>query len=102
MKTIGDYCGILKKINIIIKNIENDLNTYLNEIHIIEELIKIMDYNPNTRKNIIKDIRNCLTENEKIIQKNLPNKNNKLIENFYEMNESLKKIKNEQTKEKIL
>ena len=74
IKTIGDMWYI-KKTNIIIKIIDNDLNTYLSEIHINEKLIKLIDYNPNTRKNIIKDIRNCLHENTKIIQKNPPNKN---------------------------
>ena len=59
-----------------------------------------MDYNPNTKKIIIKDIRNYLIENTRIIQKNQPQKNTKLIENFNKMNESLKKIKNEQTKDK--
>ena len=98
--SIGDYCGILKNINKILKDMDDDLNTYLNELYIIDELIKIMDYNPNTKKIIIKDIRNYLIENTRIIQKNLPQKNTKLIENFNKMNESLKKIKNEQTKDK--
>ena len=99
--SFGDYCGILKNIYKIIKDIDYDLNTYLNELYIIDELIKIIDYNPNTKKSIIIDIRNYLTENARIIQKNLPNKNTKLIENFIEMNKSLKKIKNVQTIDKF-
>ena len=100
MESIGNYCGILKEINKIVKNINDDLGTYLNELYIIDELIKIMDYNPNTKKKIIEEIRNKLTENAIIIQKNQSNKNTKLIENFYGMNESLKKIKNEHSKNK--
>ena len=99
--SFGDYCGILKNIYKIIKDIDNDLNTYLNELYIIDELIKIIDYNPNTKKTIIIDIRNYLTENTRIIQKNMPNKNTNLIENFNKMNESLKKIKNVQTIDKF-
>ena len=98
--SVGSYCGILKDIYKIIKNINDDLNTYLNELYIIDELTKIIDYNPNTQKKIIEEIRNNLTENAIIIQKNHPNKNTKLIENFKNMNEKIKQIKNEQTKVK--
>ena len=98
--SVGSYCGILKDIYKIIKNINDDLYTYLNELYIIDELTKIIDYNPNTQKKIIEEIRNNLTENAIIIQKNQPNKNTKLIENFKDMNEKIKQIKNEQTKVK--
>ena len=98
--SVGSYCGILKDIYKIIKNINDDLYTYLNELYIIDELTKIIDYNPNTQKKIIEEIRNYLTENAIIIQKNLPNKNTKLIENFKGMNEKIKQIKKEQTKDK--
>ena len=98
--SIGDYCGMLKNINKIVKNIDDELKTYLNELYIIDEMIKIMDYNPNTKKIIIQDIRYSLVEISRIVQKNLPNKNDKLIENFYKINESLKQIKNEKTKKK--
>jgi hypothetical protein len=47
---IGNYCGILKSIYKIVKNIDDDLHTYLNELYIIDELIVIIDYNPNTKK----------------------------------------------------
>ena len=98
--SIGDYYIFLKNINKIIKNIDDELNVFLNELYIIDELINIIEYNPNTNKIIIQNIRNCLIENSRIIQKNLPNEITKLIENFYKMNEELKKIKNKQTKEK--
>ena len=98
--SIGDYCGILKKINKILKNINDDLNIYLNELYIIDELIQIIEYNPNVSKKIIVDIRNNLTENTKIIQKNQSNKNSQLRENLKKMIESLAKIKNNQTENK--
>ncbi len=47
IESIGSYSGILKEINKIVKNIDNDLYTYLNEIYIIDELIEIIYYNPN-------------------------------------------------------
>ena len=50
MESIGSYCGILKEINKIVKNINDELGTYLDELYIIDELIKIMNYNPNTKK----------------------------------------------------
>ena len=100
IESIGSYCGILEEINKIVKNIDDELRTYLNELYIIDELIKIMDYNPNTRKNIIEEIRSKLTENAIIIQKDQPNKNIKLIENFKDVNDLLPKIKNEFSKDK--
>ena len=101
IESIGTYCGILKDIYKIVKNIDDDLYTYLNELYIIDELIIIIDYNPNTKKKVIEDIRNYLSENAKIIQKNQYNKNDKLIENFKNMNERIKAIKNDQTKNKF-
>ena len=100
IESIGSYCGILEEIYKIIKNIDDELYTYLNELYIIDELIKVINYNPNTRKIIIEEIRNKLTENAMIIQKNQPNKNTKLIENFKGMNDLLLQIKNEKTKDK--
>ena len=98
--SIGSYCGILKDIYKIIKYLDSDLLTYLNELYIIDELIKIMEYNPNTKKSFIEEIRDNLVENILIIQKNQPNKNTKLIENFNSLNELLQKIKNIETKDK--
>ena len=97
---ISDYCGILKKIYKIVKNIDNNLKTYLNELYIIDELIKIMDYNPTTKKIIIKDIRDYLIKSARIIQQNLPEKDTLLIENFKKLNELLNIIKKEETKGK--
>ena len=87
IESIASYCGILNDIYKIVKNIDDALYTYLNELYIVDELIKIINYNPNTNRKVIEDIRNYLTENIRIIQKNQPNKNTKLIENFKDMNE---------------
>ena len=98
--SIGDYCELLKQINKIVKILNDDLSLYLNELYIIDELIQIIEYNPNVTKKIIIDIRNYLTENSKIIQKNQSNKNTELEKNFKGMNELLTKIKNNQTEKK--
>ena len=95
--SLGDYCGILKEINKLLKNLDNDFKTYINELYIIDELIQIIEYNPNVNKNILNSIRNYITENSKVLQKIDSNKNNILIKNFIDMNESLAKIKDEQT-----
>ena len=68
--SIGDYCALLKDINKLIKNVNDDLGIYLNELYIIDELIQIIEYNPNAEIKIIIDIRNYLTENAKILEKN--------------------------------
>ena len=41
--SIGDYCGMLKGINKIVKHLNNDLYIYFDELYIIDELIKIID-----------------------------------------------------------
>ena len=98
--SIGDYYGLLKYIFKIVKNIDNDLNTYIYELFIIDELIKILDYNPNTKKKTIIDIRYYLVENAYILEKNQYEKNIKLKNNFNKMNESLKNIENEKKNDK--
>ena len=95
--SLGDYCGILKEINKILKNLDSDLKTNLSELYVIDELIQIIEYNPNVNKKIIEGIRNYLTENSKTLQKIDSNKNNILIKNFKDMNESLTNIKVEQS-----
>ena len=97
---IGSYCGILKDIYKIIKYINSDLLLYLNELYIIDELIKIMEYNPHIKITFIKEIRDKLIENVLIIQKDEFDKNNKLIENFNSLNELLPKIKNKEINDK--
>ena len=41
---IGNYYSQLKEINDILQNLNYDLLIYLNELYIIDELIKIIDY----------------------------------------------------------
>ena len=97
--SIGDYFGQLRKINKILENLNYDLYIYLNELYIIEELIKIIEYQLNKEiRNIknIEEIRETLTENSKIIQQNQSEKISKLIKNFFDLNDLLKKEKDEQ------
>ena len=96
--SIESYCGILKEIKKIISNIEDNLALKIDELYIIDELIKIIEYNPNTSKKIIKQIRDNLVENAKIIQKEQSKE--KLGKIFKALNKLLPNIKNEQTKEK--
>jgi hypothetical protein len=96
--SIESYCGILKEIKKIIQNMDDNLDLNIDELYIIDELIKIIEYNPNIDKKNIKQIRDKLVENAKIIQKNQSKE--KLIENFKALNDLLLKIKNELTKEK--
>ena len=86
------------KIKKIIQNMDDNLDLNIDELYIIDELIKIIEYNPNIDKKNIKQIRDKLVENAKIIQKNQSKE--KLIENFKALNDLLQKIKNELTKEK--
>ena len=96
--SIESYCGILKEVKKIIQQMDEHFGLNIDELYIMDELIKIIEYNPNTSKKIIKQIRDKLVENAKIIQKNLSKE--KLAENFKGLNDLLQKIKNEQTKEK--
>ena len=96
--SLESYCDILKEVKKIIQKMDEHFGLYIDELYIIDELIKIIEYNPNTSKNIIKQIKDKLVENVKIMQKNLSKE--KLKENFKGLNDLLQKIKNEQTKEK--
>jgi len=101
--TIKDYFDMLKEINNILQILNNDLKIYLNELFIIDELIKIIEYELDKGiKNIknIEIIRNYLIENSKIIQKNKSDKFIKLIENFMNLNKILKEEKDEKFKNK--
>ena len=96
--TINDYCGRLKKINDMLQILNHDLNINLNELYIIDELIKIIDYELDKGiENIknIEEIKNDLIENSKIIQKNRSDKYSQLRENFENLNKKLKEEKDE-------
>ena len=98
--SIYSYCVILKNIYKILNNINDDLSIYSNELYIIDELIKIIDYHPNIKKNIINEIRYHLTESAIIIQKNRSDKSTYLIQNIKNLNKKMKLIKIEKTKDK--
>ena len=100
---IKDYHDRLKEINKILQNLNHDLDIFLNETYIIDELIKVIEYQLDKGiKNIenIEEIREKLSENSKIIQKNSPNKISDLIRNFLDLNKKLKEEKSENFKNK--
>ena len=100
---IKDYHDRLKEIYKILQNINYNLKIYLNELFIIDELIKIIEY--QFEKGIkklenIEAIREKLIENSKIIQLNNSKKIDNLINNFLDLNNKLKEEKDEQFKNK--
>jgi len=100
---IKDYHDRLKEIYKILQNINYDLKIFLNELFIIDELIKIIEY--EFEKGIkklenIEVIREKLIENSKIIQLNKSDKIDNLIKNFLDLNKLLKEEKDEQFKNK--
>ena len=101
--TIKDYSDRLKEINNILQILNHDLNIYLNELCIIDELINIIEYELDKGINNIKNIeiiRNYLVDNSKIIQKNRSDKFSQLIDNFMNLNKILKEEKDEKFKNK--
>ena len=67
---IGYYLFNLKEINKILQNLNNDLRLSLNEMYIIDELIKVIEIfikKNNIKK--IKELKNLIRDNAKIIQK---------------------------------
>ena len=69
---INDYCQKLKEINKILQNLNDDLYIYLNEMYIIDELIKIIEIfkkdKSENKINKINEIKNNIRENAEIIQ----------------------------------
>ena len=87
---ISQYYYILKDINIILQNLNDDLKIFLNEMYIIDELIKIIEIFTKKNNNIekIKEIKNLMKKNGNIIQKYADNPNDlneELINNFEEI-----------------
>ena len=81
---ITHYHYLLKDINKILHNLKDDL--YLNEMYIIDELVKIIEiFKKNKGIEKINEIKNLIRENAFIIQKNYNNEKNlseELINNF--------------------
>ena len=81
---INLYYNILKEINIILQNLNNDLYIYLNEMYIIDELKEIIELQKLKEINIekIQEIRKYLNEGSLILQNNESDKIYELVENF--------------------
>jgi len=92
---IMDYYGRLKEINNILQNLNNDLLIFLNELYIIDELIKIIDYNALSIKTI-EEIRKYLRKSALIIQNG---KKNYLGENLKSIYNLLKGEKRDENKD---
>ena len=81
---IDQYLEVLKKINLILQDLNTSLNLSLNEMHIIDELISIIELQKLRNINIQKivDMRKLFRENTSIIQKDQPDKYTDLVVNF--------------------
>ena len=102
-KTVKDYYDRLKEINNILQILNHDLDIYLNELFIIDELIVIIEYELDKGiENIqnIETIKNYFIDNSKIIRKNRPDKLSQLKNNFINLNNKLKQEKDEKFKNK--
>ena len=70
---INEYCDYLKEINKIMQNLNDELYIYLNEMYIIDELIKIIEIFKKIKGDDkilkINEIKNIIRENAEIIQK---------------------------------
>ena len=88
---IERYCEVLKNMNNILQILNSDLKLYLNEMYIIDELIKVIDLQRlkafNSEK--LEEIRKYLIENVTIIQNDQPDKIDELIINLQNIYESL-------------
>ena len=82
---LDQYYNNLKVINKILLSLNDELLIFLNEMYIIDELIKIIEiFKKKNNINKINDIKDYIRENADIIQKYSNNKDlsDKLIENF--------------------
>ena len=89
-----EYFETLKNAIKIIEILNNDLMIYLNEMYIIDELIKIYDILVKKNKltlNSIDEISRNLKENNDIIQSNEENKQQRLIQNIFNLIDLIKK-----------
>ena len=64
VNTVTTSSGELKGL----KSLDSDLKTYVNELYVIDDLIQIIECNPNVNKKILEGIKNYLTENSKTLQ----------------------------------
>ena len=96
------YCVALKEINIIMQNLNDDLLLFLNEMYIIDELIKIIELQNLKKIDIekINKIKKYLRKSAEIIQNNQPDKIGELISNLDDIYRELLIPKEEIMKEK--
>ena len=88
------YFYFLKKALKIMQDLNVDLYIFLNEIYIIDELIKIYDIlelNGKLKIELLIDISNILKKNNDIIQLNEEDAYDKLTKAFYDLYELIKK-----------
>ena len=91
---INEYCDYLNDINKIMQNLNDELLIFLNEMYIIDELIKIIEIfkkiQDDDKIQKINEIKNIIRENAEIIQqyaliKDQTQLSEKLVTNFEEM-----------------
>jgi len=82
----------LKHINIILKDLIQDLNIDLKEIYIIDELLQIIQFKNIRKINLekLEQIRNVLVKINYIIKRNQKDKMNELIQYYYNLIELFK------------
>ena len=104
---IDQYLEVLKKVNIVLQDLNSNLNISLNEMYIIDELIAIIELLNTKKINIkkIKEMRKLLRNNASILQNDKPDeeKYSELVvnfENIYQklIAEKIKEIKTEEDK----
>ena len=81
---IISYREILKKINTILQNLNKDLIISLNEMYIIDELVKVIEFQSLKKINVekIQKIRGFLRKSAEIIQNGGPDKIKELVSNL--------------------
>ena len=99
---INLYCDILKEINKILQNINEDLLLFLNEMYVIDELIKVIELQNLKKIEIqkIQKIRMYLRKSAEIIQNDQPDKIGELKSNLDDIYRELLIPKEEIIKEK--
>ena len=98
---IHDYFDKLKDALKIIQNLNDDLYIFLNEMYIIDELLKIyniLDINDKLELEILNKISINLKENNDILQQNDLNQSDYLIENVNNLSKLIKILLNYEDK----
>ena len=100
---LDHYCSNLKEINDILQNLNEDLNIFLNEMYIVDELIKIIEIFQYKNIDRINEIKNYLRKNAIDIQKYSNKNTNKLYDELGKnFEENYKLINNEEDNEEFV